>query len=233
MNRTLRYLSLTAALAAASFAPPVGGRPALASNCSFKQTFDGSDDRISNTCSAKVLLTNTQPDVICTTAGVSFWEMVTGPSQGYAQGGWLNDNTMGSQKMWDEWANTSGSFSDNYYAAPAGTNTYETDITTSGGATEYFSVNGTLFDANSLNWGQAGTGVQYAQENHSDDDYWGPDTFSAAYYCTIPSGQYQCSPGTVFSVSHNLGPTNSYECWYPLATNAFKVYDTRNNGNHC
>ncbi len=38
---------------------------------------------------------------------------------------------------------------------------------------------------------------------------------------------------SVFSVTHNLGPTNSYECFYATATDAFKVYDTRANSGHC
>jgi hypothetical protein len=92
-------------------------------------------------------------------------------------------------------------------------------------------VNGTFYTNGSLDWGQAGTGVDFNQESHSDDDYWGPDTFSAAYYCTFSAPE--CTPTTAASLSHNASPTNSYECWYRLATNAFKENDTRNNGNHC
>jgi len=141
--------------------------------------------------------------------------------------------------VWSEYSSATCStcFYPHFYGAPSGTHGYETTILSTPqqgtGFQEDFYKDGALVDAFSIDWGSFGNGVQFNQENHSDDIHWGTDNFTTARFCFVPSGYHTCSPTSVFSVTHNLGPTNSYECFYSTATDAFKDYDTRDNGNHC
>ncbi len=237
MTRNRRQAILTIVALCLTLLPLASspGLDASAASCTFHGTFDGNLGSYTNAGAASVNITANAPTTPCSNNGVYLWEMVVGPASGYAQGGWLIANGH-SQSIWSEYAQKSGAFYDQYYAAPGGTHTYETQIKSDpvNGFSEYFYVDGTYYNSFLLDWWQFGTGIQYFQENHSDDDHWGPDTFSSTRYCTVVSG-YSCNPTSVFTVlgANNGGPTNSYECYTRLATDSFKVYDTRDNGGHC
>ncbi len=250
-QRMITYMRATLVIGTMCLAlVPSTGLPskvAMAATCATNDTFIGTGGGTTPMGAASGSITAQAPNFPCSTSqSTSFWVMVTGPGSSYAQGGWLIGDgqpqcTASSPCVWSEYSSASCNtcFYPHFYGAPGGTHMYETDILNTPqrgtGWQEDFYKDGSLVDAFSVDWNGFGNGVQYAQENHSDDIHWGPDTFSTLRYCYVPSGNHTCTPTSSFPVpsSSNLGPSNGYHCYVRTATDAFKDYDTRDYNNHC
>lgn len=193
-----------------------------------------------------MISSNENVPVACSNNGVALWEMTFGPGSGsnYAQAGWLD--TFGRGKhIFSQYAGLSDGepFHTFYYGAPGSSHTYTTEVVlpSGQGSAYYYAesfVDGNALDNIALNWASGGVGVQFFQENQSDDDHWLQNTFSSTRYCQYASGSGYCNPQTpsvVYGVRSSQGSydTNRYECYYKGGTDTFHLNDTQDNGGHC